>query len=444
MQNLTKKITRKFNEDGYELYEIGGCVRDSIIGRKSNDIDLVTNAVPEKIKHIISEFGTIYDIGEKFGTVGLCIDNQIIEITTYRKEAYSDSSRKPNVVFTHSLKEDLSRRDFTINSIARNSITGELIDYFGGIKDIERKIIRVVGNNDRFNEDPLRMMRAIRFACELDFKLDIKIERPSRLKIISKERIKSELDKILATDKALYGWEKLCDTGLMKYIIPEFLELKGLKHGKNHIKDPYNHSLSVLEKGIKLNKSVAFRLACILHDIAKPETITEDTSGIHFYWHDSIGAEKAVKILRRLTYDNDTIDYVYVLIRHHMQPIIFHKEFVSGKVKKNSIIRLVRRVGKDNIYDLIDLVQCDIRSSKNPRHEFLARLKELVEDSLKEEPEKITSPIDGDEIMKITGLEPCKRVGELKKMLTNAVIDGKLGKEDKNKAIEMLKEEYFG
>ena len=437
MNKLVTKIAKKFEKEGYELYEVGGTVRDAILGRDSHDVDLTTNARPVKIKELLNRFGSIYTMGEEFGTIGLNVRGQTIEVTTYRKEIYASNSRKPAVVFGDSLVEDLSRRDFTINALARNPLTGDIFDPHNGRDDMDKKLIRVVGGNERFNEDPLRMLRAVRLACELGFSLDVKIEHPERLEIISKERIREELNRILLSRRASYGFRKLCQTGLIYYIAPEFMDLKNMPQGKYHNKDAYEHSLLVLHKGTKIeaeDRNLIFRLACILHDIGKPETKIEDDDGVHFYSHHNVGARKARKILRRLRYNNETVNSVCHLIKYHMTPIVLQREIVNGRIKKRIIMRLVRKVGEDNIYLLLDLVRCDIRSSKNPRYKFITILTRLVNECMKEQPDTLTSPIDGNEIMVEFELKPGKFVGEIKKHLTNLVIDGKLDKDDREGA----------
>jgi poly(A) polymerase len=298
-------------------------------------------------------------------------------------------------------------------------------------------------DSDRFDEDPLRMLRAIRFACQLNFGLLARIEHPERLTIISKERIRDEFCKILLSDKPVYGIRKLCQTGLMEYIVPEFTALKRIAQGKNHIKDAYDHSLLVLHKGSKIEQgdnTLTFRLACMLHDIGKPETKTEDEDGVHFYSHHNVGARKARKLMHRLHFENEVNDRVCHLIKYHMTPIVLQREIVGGKIKKRIIMRLVRKVGEADIHMLLNLVKCDIRSSKNPRYKFMTILTRLVTECLKEHPDTLTSPIDGKEIMAEFGLTPGRIVGEVKTYLTNLVVDGKLAKDDREAGFAKARE----
>ncbi len=448
--NQIRRIAEQFNRAGYELFEVGGHVRDSILGRESSDIDLTTNAIPEQTRQILEQFcqeipASIYTVGVAYGTIGLAFESGLkVEVTTYRKEVYPTDSRKPNVTFGEDLQEDLARRDFTINAIARNPLTEEVIDPFNGRGDITRRVIRCVGSNDRFNEDPLRMMRAVRFACQLSFGLKIQINNPERLSIISEERIREELDKILLSPKPVYGIQKLVDFGLMKYIIPEFLELRHVAQGKNHIKDAYLHSLMVLDKGSKCDHNqdnLVFRLACLLHDIGKPTTKTEDASGVHFYSHHDVGADIAQHILERLKFETDITARVCTLISLHMTPLMLQNQLGNHRINwKRSMIRLVRKTGEGDIWMLLDLVKCDIRSSKNPRHDFLIFLHQMVEEALKEQPAKICSPLDGKEIMAEFNLPAGKQIGAIKEYLTNLVIDAQLGKDDKDEARRRISE----
>jgi len=442
--NVVKKIAKRFEASGYELFEVGGHVRDSILGIESKDIDLTTNALPQEVKRLVDDLGSVYDVGLPFGTIGVVVNSQLIEITTYRSERYKNDSRKPIVKFNKSIVEDLSRRDFTINAIARNPLTNGIIDPFGGINDIREKIIRCVGNdNDRFDEDPLRMMRAVRFACQLGFKLEVNITEPDRLSIVSKERIREELVKILLSPNPGFGIRKLCSMNLMDYILPEVTNLKNIEQGNHHVKDAFHHSLMVLDKGAKIDHkeyNLPFRLACLLHDIGKPETKTEDSSGVHFYNHHFVGYKKARKALKRLKFDGETIDRTCHLIKFHMTPIMLQRELVEGEIRKRVIMRMIRRVGESNIYLLLDLVKCDIRSSKTSKYKFMNVLTSMIDECMKEKPETLISPLDGDEIMDLFNIKPSRAVGKIKTYLTNLVVDGILDKEDKETAKEKARE----
>lgn len=446
MNNLIKKIAKDFKKSGYDLFEVGGHVRDELIGRKSTDIDLTTSARPEVIKNILEKYnGNIFTIGENYGTIGFITDKFTIEITTFRGEVYPTTSRKPNVIFGDNLLTDLSRRDFTINAIARNVITGEIIDPFNGIEDIHSRKIKCIGDNTRFEEDPLRMLRAIRFCCQLDFRPAFWIDKPERLQNISRERVRDELIKIIKTNKAPDGIAKLCASGLMEFIIPDFLKLVNVKQGTNHVKDAFFHTLMVLEKScaiknISKEDMLVLRFAALLHDIGKPETKSISLEGeVHFYGHQIVGAAKAKRILVNLRFDKDFVDRVTNLVAMHMSPILLYKEFSEDDLRSRMVMRMIRRIGERDVALLMHLVKCDIRSSANPRYRFMTELTKMVEACLAQKPETLDSPINGNEIMREFDLKPGKFVGEVKKYLTELVIDGKLNKGDKIAAFNVAK-----
>jgi poly(A) polymerase len=440
---LFRTIAERFEGSGYQFLEVGGSVRDSIMGREPSDYDFCTDATPGVIKLLLHDLGDIYTVGEEFGTIGLMHEGLKLEITTFRAEIYPQDSRKPKVEFGYSLMEDLRRRDFTINSIARRPINGAIYDYFGGIQDIQERLIRLVGGTQRFEEDPLRMMRAIRFASQLGFGFqDIKMEHPERLEIISSERIHDELVKILESPNPSFGVRNLCAFGLMQYIIPEIEQLLLINQGRHHIKDAFQHTMDVLERSVAIDfgeSNLKFRLACLLHDIAKPVTRTEDDNDVHFYGHQDVGAEMAKDRLQALRFDTDTIEAVYTLIKFHMYPILLEKE---KSLKRAVIRRMIRKIGPDYVRMLLSLVRCDLYSSASPRQEFVSRLEKVVEGCLTEHPEMIVSPLTGDEIMERFGLVPGKRIGELKDYLLGLVLDGKLDPEDKETAERILREEF--
>lgn len=434
-----EKIADRFNTKGYIIMEVGGSVRDSLMGKVSDDIDLTTDAVPEVTLKILEDFGTVYRIGEKYGTIGLILpDETKIEVTTFRTEKYTENSRKPEVCYGLNLDEDLFRRDFTINAIARNIKTGELHDPYNGARDIELGIIKCVNDHKKtFADDPLRMMRGIRFEAKYrGFRFIERIPEPARLKIISQERIRDELTKILMTEQPAKGIRRLASLGLMSYIIPELLKLKTIPHGEHHFKNPFDHTLLVIEKGAKMSDDIVFRYACLFHDIAKPETVTEDETGIHFFNHHDVGTTMTRTLMHRLRFDIDTIDRVAHLVHFHMTPITLDREITGATDwhRKKVVGRLVNKVGRNNIYQLLNLVRCDIASSRNPRHEFVEDLRGLVEEYISYSPNELKSPLNGEEIMEITSLKPGETIGEIKERLLELVIDRDLVEGDKERA----------
>jgi poly(A) polymerase len=441
MENIIREIALEFNRHGFQLYEVGGHVRDKLLGRKFDDIDMTTDALPEISKAILEQFGSVYTVGMGFGTVGCALVGLKIEVTTFRKEVYPTNSRKPNVDFGTELIEDLRRRDFTINAIAEDPLTFRIYDPFNGRKDLQNKIIRCVGSDDRLDEDPLRMLRAIRFACQLGFNVHVRIKHPERLTIISKERINAELSKILLSPDPVRGIRLLCNTGLMLYVMPEFLNLKHLQQGKNHMKDAFEHTLAVLQKGTDYDfgdDNIVFRLTCLLHDIGKPEAYTNDGKVIHFYGHPEIGSAIAARMLRDLKYDSDTIERVYNLVLRHME--VVH----DVQMTKHAVAALIRRVSSgthNDIKMLLALGSCDMTSSLKPRYQLIADLRVLVEEVQTVLPAKQV-PLDGDAIMAATGLQPSKMVGEIKDYLCDLVVDGTVALDNKDELIRLAKEYY--
>ena len=440
-KHLLPKLYQLFKKNKYELFEVGGSVRDELMGRKSEDIDLTSNARPEEIKRLLEEsgMGSVFTVGKEFGTIGLNLKDIKIEITTYRDEVYASESRKPTVRFGKDLLKDLARRDFTINDIARNPLSGELIDPFNGERDIKEGVIRCVGDDSRLEEDPLRMLRAVRFACRLGFQMRLKMAHPERLQIISKERIQDEFVKILMTQYPAWGVDEMVKRGLMKNIIPEVLELRNIEQGRHHFKDAYGHTLLVLDKtkGFDFGprENAILRLAALLHDIAKPLTKTESDGEVHFYNHQAIGAQMVKEILPRLKFDSETTKRVANLVHWHMSFITLEDK----QINRRNILRLINRVGRPDIYLELALVTCDTQSHNVVNHERLARLRTDIDEALKVQPEPPDSPLSGEDIMALFGIKPGKPVGQVKDYLKNLVSSGELAQEDKAAAVERAK-----
>lgn len=441
---IIQTLALEFKKAGHKLYEVGGSLRDELLGRQSSDSDFTTDATPDKTKEILSNsgLGSVFTIGEEYGTIGLNTkQGDKIEITTFRGEVYPTSSRKPKVTYGTDLKEDLARRDFTFNAMARDVLTGDLIDPFGGQEDLKAGRIRTVGNaKDRFAEDPLRMLRAVRFASQLGFdKVDVEMPETDKLQNISKERISSELNKILISPHPAKGVELLKRFGLMKYIVPEFEALYNLQQNKMHHKDAYGHTLEVIDRASKFNHEgkdkLVLMLAAMLHDIAKPNTKTGSGDEVHFLRHEDIGSKMTKEILANLNYDNDTIDRASTLVQNHMRPLLTEP---SSKV----VNRLVKDIGKHEAELLIDLVEADAKSTISRSDDKLAgnlnRYREMLSAEFLPE-KKMGSPINGEEIMAHFSLPAGRVLGEIKGHLTDKVIDGELDPDDKEKAFAMAK-----
>lgn len=351
----------------YEAFIVGGCVRDSHLGKIPNDWDICTDCQPDFMIKIFEENGIkTIPTGLKHGTISLVINTEVYEVTTYRIEGeYIDNRRPSKVDFTKSLTEDLSRRDFTINSMAYNHKLG-LADPFNGREDLKNGIIRTVGNPDeRFREDALRIIRGVRFATQLGFDIHpntaeaIK-EYRELLGNISKERIQSELNKILISSRPSKGFYLFKELSLLDFIIPELSACVDFNQkNPHHDKDVFEHIMAVLDN---TERDLVLRLSALLHDIGKPLTFSEDEEGIgHFYKHHCVGSNISGEMLRSLKYDNNTIKQVMILVKEHM---LRHDD-----ISEKAIKRFINRVGKDNINRLFMLQRADIQASKPP-HDY--------------------------------------------------------------------------
>jgi poly(A) polymerase/tRNA nucleotidyltransferase (CCA-adding enzyme) len=420
------EVWKKLIDKGYSAYLVGGCVRDLLLKRKPKDWDITTNAKPEEILEI---FGDSAFYENRFGTVGVKTKSEdetlkVIELTTFRQERkYFDFRRPSEVIFTQSLETDLHRRDFTINALAL-SFDGEIIDLFNGLLDLEKKVIRAIGDpEERFREDALRLIRAIRLACELNFTIEEKTLKTIKkfsdlIQYISAERIRDEFNRILISKNAVLGIELLRQTGLLKEILPELDSSYGVGQNKHHIYDVYTHSLKALEYAVKKNYPLYLRLASLFHDIGKPLTKQGEGPDCTFYNHDIVGAKMTKKILQRLRYSNEIIKKVSHLVRHHL----FYLEV--DKVTPAAVRRLVRRVGWENLEDLFKVRHADRIGSGVPKAEpyRLRYLKFLIE---KVHLEPITPKmlkISGNDILNL-GVPQGPRIGWILKALLEEVID---------------------
>jgi poly(A) polymerase len=444
MLDIIFTLAQAFQAQQKQLYMVGGTVRDVLLHRgQSNDADLATDARPDEIKRIVAPTNptTVVLVGERFGTVRLYYGNDIIEITTFRSERYNPESRKPEVCFGDSLYEDLRRRDFTINAMARDPLTGVIIDPYNGRQDLEAHILRAVGNepDKRFDEDPLRLLRAVRFAAQLDFTIEPEtwasiVRQAPKLQKISRERIRDEMNKLLTSPHPAKGLDLLVELGLMEWIIPEVLELRGVSQQPQArtvtTKDVYMHVLRVVERSAPRLKT---RWAALLHDIAKPRTRTIEDNKIHFFGHEDVGAVMARDILKRLHFDRDFIESVSKLVKLHMRANAYTSDWTDGAVR-----RLMLDAG-DDLPDLLDLSQADITSYRVEKvNRAVARVAELAErcQRLKEEAERVPlkSPLDGNELMELFGRGPGPWLRPIKEHLLGLVIDGALAPDDKETA----------
>lgn len=421
-----KDVVEQLEKRGYEAFVVGGCVRDLLLGREPEDWDVTTNAKPEEIQKIFPK--NFYE--NKFFTVTVLTDSKNpklneIEVTTYRSDhKYADHRRPEKVIYAQTLQEDLSRRDFTVNAIAISQ-KGEYIDPFEGQKDLQAKMIRAVGDpQTRFTEDALRMMRGARLATQLQFSLEEKtkeaIQRNAALlQEISKERIRDEFLKIIMADNAMRGVELLREMTLLQYIIPELEEGYGVEQNKHHKYTVWEHNVLSLEYAAKQKWEYAVRIASLLHDVAKPRVKRGQGKDSTFYDHEVVGAKMARHILSRLKLPGKDVEKIASLIRYHM----FY--YNVDEVTESSVRRLVRKIGAENVEDLLKLRQADRIGSGVPKAEpyKFRHLKYVIERVSQDPISSSMLNIDGNDIMNMGKLQPGPKIGQILDVLLGEVLE---------------------
>lgn len=439
--DFVKKLLKQFPQA--RVYLVGGAVRDALIGRPTKDFDFVVAKVEAKdLEKFFSELGEVNLVGKSFGVFkfvpkGFRIGEnnfEAIDIALPRTEVagmsggYKDFEVQSDKDLP--IEKDLGRRDFTINALAWDVIAGDLIDIFGGVDDIGKKTIRAIGNPaERFQEDYTRMLRAIRLACQLGFAIEpqtyAEIKNKARqVKTIAGERINEELIKIIMSDRAESGIRIMQDIGLLQELIPELSASFGVTQNRHHIYDVFEHSVRALGAGAEKGYKLEVRLAALLHDIGKPQTKEGDGIDSTFYNHDIVGAKMAKKILKRLNFSNDVIDYVTHLVRYHM----FY--YALDTVSDSGVRRLLARIGKENIDDFIEVRICDRLGMGRPKAkpwkliELERRFKEVQLDPIA--PKMMA--LKGDELMGLLGIAPSPRVG----LILNAMLGEVLEDPSKN------------
>lgn len=439
-ENIFKQISSCADELGVDAYVIGGFVRDTLMKRPTKDIDVVTIGkgidLAERLHKKLGKESHL-SVFKNFGTAQIKFEDLEIEFVGARKESYNRDSRKP-IVEDGTLEDDQNRRDFTINALAigvsKNNF-GKLLDPFGGLEDIEKKILRTpLEPGITYSDDPLRMMRAIRFSTQLGFEIEKKsfeaiIENKKRLEIVSRERITDELNKIILANTPSNGFKLLFDTGLLHLFFPEMVKLQGVDtiKGQSH-KDNFYHTLEVLDNVASKSDNLWLRWAAILHDIAKPATKRfEEGHGFTFHGHEDKGARMVPKIFANLKLPlNEKMKYVQKLVLLHLRPIVLAKTEITD----SAVRRVLFEAGED-VEDLMALCEADI-TTKNPNKvkRYLANF-ELVRKKMAEleEKDKLRNwqpPINGEEIMKLFNLTPGREIGILKNALKDAILDGEV------------------
>lgn len=406
---------KTISDNGYECYVVGGPVRDLLLKREVKDWDFTTNATPEKIIKIFPD--SFYD--NAFGTVGVKIENSVFEITTFRKEGkYLDSRHPEEVTWAKTIEEDLARRDFTINAMAYSR---KIIDPYNGQEDLKNKIIRCVGNpDDRFSEDALRMMRAIRFATQLGFQIEEKTwtaitTNSELLTRISSERIRDELIKILSSDYPADGIKLLYNAKLLDLILPELTKGIGMKQPGHHKTDVFTHSLDAL-KACK-NKSWIIRFSALMHDIGKPVTFVERDGKPTFYNHETIGANIAWQIANRLHFSKDDRAKLITLVRWHMFTV---SEFITDA----AVRRWIRRVGKENTEEMLDVRIADrLGSGAKETSWRLEEFKKRVIEVQKHIPSVTDLKVNGNDVMEILNIKPGPQIGQILNKLFDEITE---------------------
>lgn len=444
-----KDISSFANKNNYEVYVVGGFVRDLILGRNRNEIDFVIiGDGPKFAEELALELGVAnVNTYKNFGTAHFKLGDYDLEFVGARKESYNRDSRKP-IVESATLKEDLSRRDFTINTLAVSLAKknfGDIIDIFNGLEDIEKKVIKTpLDPMITFDDDPLRIMRAFRFASQLQFSVDEKIIEAAknlkeRLKIVSQERITDEFFKILESPKPSVGLMLLYQSEILEVVFPEIAIMSGVDQRKDHHhKDVMLHTFQVVDNISEATDNVWLRFAALVHDIAKPQTKRFDENvGWTFHGHEELGARMMKSIFKRMKLPMNKLPYIEKLIRLHLRPIAL----VDDKVTDSAIRRLIVQAGED-LEDLITLCRADI-TSKNPVKvsRYLNNYERVMEKVREvEEKDKLRafqSPVRGDKIMEICNIPPSKKVGEIKSAIEEAILEGII-KNDYNEALDYL------
>ncbi|MEV7429494.1 MULTISPECIES: CCA tRNA nucleotidyltransferase [unclassified Nocardioides] len=438
------ELGRRFADAGHELSLVGGPVRDAMLGRQHNDLDFTTSARPEQTERLLKGWAdAIWDMGRAFGTIGCRRGEWQVEITTYRSESYDPDSRKPDVDFGDSLDGDLGRRDFTVNAMAVRLPGREVEDPYGGVVDLAHRVLRTPGRpEDSFSDDPLRMMRAARFAAQLGFTVDDGVREAmtamaERISIISAERVRDELVKLVCAPYPRLGLTLLVETGLAQLVLPELPALALERDEHHRHKDVYEHTLTVLEQAIDLEDRLGgepdfvSRFAALMHDVGKPRTRRfVDDGTVTFHHHDVVGAKITRKRMKALRFSNDEIEAVTKLVELHLR---FHG-YGTGEWTDSAVRRYVRDAG-DQLERLHVLTRADCTTRNQRKAARLARTYDELEERIarlseEEELASLRPDLDGNQIMELLGIGPGRDVGQAYQHLLELRMDhGPLGED---------------
>ncbi len=421
-----QSIIQTLKGEGFEAYAVGGCVRDTLLGKTPKDWDVTTNAKPEQIQELFPEH--VYE--NAFGTVGIKTGSEdgtlaIIEVTPYRIEGkYTDKRHPDDVQFAEKLEDDLSRRDFTVNAMAMD-LDETIIDHFDSQKDLKKKLIRTVGEPEqRFNEDALRLLRAVRFASVLGFDIGLETKTAIQknaewLRAISKERVRDEFVKVIESDGAYEGILMLEELGLLEHIVPELREGIGVGQNLHHIYTVWEHNTKALKYTVEKNYSLAVRLGSLFHDIGKPRTKRGEGTHSTFYGHEVVGARMVAGIMERLKFSKDISEKIVKLVRYHM----FY--YNVDEVTESSVRRLLVNVGQENVEDLLKLREADRIGSGRPKAvPYKLRHLKYIIDKVSKDPISVKMlKINGHDLMTELGIEPGPKVGLVLNSLLAEVLD---------------------
>lgn len=423
-------VALALHKAGFESYLVGGCTRDLFMEKTPRDWDITTNATPDEIQKLFKN--TFYE--NEYGTVGVVNENtkdeslKVVEVTPYRiEEKYSDKRRPDTVTFSKKLEDDLKRRDFTINGIAYDPQNHDIFDFWRGKQDLDDKVIRAVGiANERFNEDALRLMRAIRLATELDFTIEMETsdaikKHAASIKQIAAERVREEFSKIIMSKNPMRGIILMHQHTLLQHVVPELETGIGCEQNGDHIYDVWEHNLRALQHSADKDWPLHVRLSALLHDVSKPETRRwlNEKKDWTFYGHDVVGGKTARTVLSRLKYGNDMTDVVSKLVRWHL--------FFSDieKITLSAVRRLVRNVGPENVWDLMKVRACDRIGMGRPKEKpyRLRKYESMIEEAARAPVTVGMLKIDGRDIMKLADEKPGPRIGWILHALLEDVLD---------------------